>query len=862
MSADRPQRSIELNKLTVNRQGGAPVANAMNQKPDVPTTLAACRDLAAELLSKSLSNMLDKIEESLFELADKALDRDSQNLYLQARGESQTKRAEIEQEFRRRFVEGFERAVHPEPEQESHSDDLDEMELSLVAHDDYEEDMAVTNIASKLRNKLGDDLNALNQRMGHLLARPGAEGDQNPMGPQAIVEAFRSACQKIESDLNVRLLVLKQFEQVASENVPDVYQNLNRFLIERNILPILPKSGYRRGGAAKRRAPPAPGQEQPGAGQVGGGDEGGGHDAGGYGAQMGYGTGGFAPSGVGGTAGGVDLPAYAVDNQQELLATLQQLLALNQTVQALPSTPPAPGVRYEPNMAVPPVNLPISAYTSVGQSFLDALNRLQQGRVEGALTDVGELDPRALLNGSSNVLRQIKTTSLAESLGHVDAMTIDIVAMLFDYIFDDSNIPGPMKALIGRLQIPVLKVAMLDSRFFARKNHPTRRLLDSLAQAALGWNEADGLDDRLYKKLAELVEGIVDGFDENIEIFTTALTDLEAFMAEEEERADSRAEEAAAQLIAAERAEMAAARAQQLVTQRVDAHADTPELIKTFLLQQWQAVLAHEAECFEEDKAPLQDAIQAMDDLIWSVTPKIGVEERLRLVNMLPKLLKRLETGTERAGLDRALRESFFAELVNCHAAAIKSGIRLAAEQAAAAAQAAATPTAAASKPAVAPLPVNNAAHAAPVPAVPAQAAAPAATAPAAPAGSSSGLDDLPSLDMSSIGSVFEVTDMNWDAGLEKYRDYDDVVANQLKRGAWVDFTQADGSATRMKLAWVSPMKSRYLFTNRQGQNSMEFNLIDLIELFKNGKAQLIESGPSVERAVSDMIDMLQPAAA
>jgi len=57
-------------------------------------------------------------------------------------------------------------------------------------------------------------------------------------------------------------------------------------------------------------------------------------------------------------------------------------------------------------------------------------------------------------------------------MGHVDAMTLDIVAMLFDYILDDRNIPDAMKALIGRLQIPVLKVAMLDKTFFSQKNAP------------------------------------------------------------------------------------------------------------------------------------------------------------------------------------------------------------------------------------------------------------------------------------------------------------------------------------------------------------------------------------------------------
>lgn len=39
--------------------------------------------------------------------------------------------------------------------------------------------------------------------------------------------------------------------------------------------------------------------------------------------------------------------------------------------------------------------------------------------------------------------------------------------MLFDFIFEDTHIPVAIKALISRLQIPVLKVVMLDPGFFA-----------------------------------------------------------------------------------------------------------------------------------------------------------------------------------------------------------------------------------------------------------------------------------------------------------------------------------------------------------------------------------------------------------
>ncbi|MRB37242.1 DUF1631 family protein, partial [Bacillus thuringiensis] len=61
----------------------------------------------------------------------------------------------------------------------------------------------------------------------------------------------------------------------------------------------------------------------------------------------------------------------------------------------------------------------------------------------------------------ANVLRDFRTSDLGRHLGQFDAITVDIVAMLFDLIFDDANIADPIKALVGRLQIPLVKVAML-----------------------------------------------------------------------------------------------------------------------------------------------------------------------------------------------------------------------------------------------------------------------------------------------------------------------------------------------------------------------------------------------------------------
>lgn len=822
-------------------------------KPESLAMLSTCRDLAADLLSKSLTAMLDKIEESLFNLADGATERDMQNLYMQARGEAQAKRTAIEVEFRRQFVDGFNRTMRGERKEKGGFDqlDLESVELSLIGPQEQEEDLTATNIATQLKNACGDELLALNQRIGSLMSLPGVDSPENPMSPQAIVEAFRAACKQIESDLNVRLLVLKQFEQIAGDNVSNVYQDMNQFLIKRNILPTLPKAGVvrRRAGSAGGKSPGGRqasfgSAEQAGAAYA--------QQAGQFGGEPGMAE--------------PELPSYAVGNEQELLATLQQLLALNQVMQSHPAMAPgamagagqgaAPNQQAAPNVA----SMHLGAFNgNLGQSFLDALNLLQQGSPAQALTDLGDLDLGALINGSGNVLHQIKTTSLANSLGHLDAMTIDIVAMLFDYIFDDKNIPAPMKALIGRLQIPVLKVAMLDNKFFARKNHPTRKLLDTLSVAALGWQEADGLDDRLYRKIAGLVDQIVVGFDENIGIFEATLTELEAFLSEEDSQALVVSQGNAESLAAAEQRELAAAMASQVISERL-ALPDLPDIIRTFLVEQWQPVLVHVALKTEHADEAWRNAVQAIDDLIWSVTPKVGVEERLRLVNLLPRLLKQLEVGTQDAGVERLRREAFFAELVQAHAHAIKSGLKHTPPPTPVAptpvpagpgAGAASSASLSAAIPAPLPAPVAEVKH-----------ILPSVVMSAPAAGSQHLLGDLPPMEMEQGLASFEVNNLAWDAGLDKYSGYDDVVGNQLKKGAWVEFKQKDGQTSRAKLAWVSPRKSRYLFTNRQGQNGLEYTLAELVALFKRGEASLIEGGPLVERAVSDMIDMLQPAKA
>jgi len=71
--------------------------------------LKDCRELALTRIVASLSGTLDRIEDDLFEMAEKSRDRDEQNVLLDARAKARENRPVIEATFRSHFVEFFNR---------------------------------------------------------------------------------------------------------------------------------------------------------------------------------------------------------------------------------------------------------------------------------------------------------------------------------------------------------------------------------------------------------------------------------------------------------------------------------------------------------------------------------------------------------------------------------------------------------------------------------------------------------------------------------------------------------------------------------------------------------------------------------
>jgi Protein of unknown function (DUF1631) len=254
------------------------------------------------------------------------------------------------------------------------------------------------------------------------------------------------------------------------------------------------------------------------------------------------------------------------------------------------------------------------------------------------------------------------------------------------------------------------------------------------------------------------------------------------------------------------------------IEKRLEAHT-VPNFLGAFLREKWIGTLVQMQLQGGEESEAWGSALATLDDLVWSVQPKRTTEERKKLVATLPNLLKRLHGGLQNVGWQADEREQFMSNLVEAHAAAVKPSLASVPMPTTAVAEAAA----AAAEEARAKGDVETAAKALAL----ADAMAPALPPPPEPT-------------------------------VEVVQDHFSELAATLERGMWIEFEGDDGQLAFAKLAWVSPLRGTYLFTNRQGQKAVSLTADELAERFRNDRARLVEAEPLVDRAFVSMMASLE----
>jgi len=509
---------------------GSAVAEQTYGHDTVDTVIKQVRDKSAHHAVEILHDFFDQAKNRLFDAAGQSSSNVQQSAYFGAMNELRKGKEGLSEAFLERLNEQFDILTTPGYRNKFQQEAEGQGGLSLVESDELDKWLAVRAMASKLEERLGETLEALEMRFEEVGANP-VNLESNPAGPFVLSSIFREMLNRIVLEEVPRKLLFSVMEDVLAVRLKKLYDELNETMISHGILPTIRKKMevVKKPGAHGAPHHPHPPSEMEGesASAEGGADYG--YDTGSYAPQ------GYAPSGAASSQSSAGAPPPQGRYAQPAAAAPQagpapsaggvpqggsapqQSTAGGQTPQPAggaqtapqpnpvnytrPSNAPAAGgartassagaagagpasshavqelmrmqqpVAEGESAAAPP---PGGYYTS-GQ-VMQALGHLDQAMSHLDRTDMDAMDH---VNYLSRSLVEA-TGEEGKALSEQDQETVTYVGGMFSSIHQDNLLAEQAKPWFNRLEVPLLKAGILDPSLLEDESHPARELLNRL----------------------------------------------------------------------------------------------------------------------------------------------------------------------------------------------------------------------------------------------------------------------------------------------------------------------------------------------------------------------------------------------
>lgn len=686
--------------------------------------------------------------------------------------------------------------------------------LSLVQEDELDAMVAVEGMVANARNLHLPSFISFNTRLNALFTEVRINESTNPLDPQQIGTAFSSVTSKLGLNSDQSIQVYRAFNEKVLKNIDKVLREANQILIDHGVIPDL------RMESPKAKQPPARSQAR--------------------GSEF-------------NTFGTVEEEEYEPNaDNPELFSMMQNLLHKETPAASGAGTPPPAG--SAPAGMVPAGMVPAGQPGVPGvppQQYAVPVSMLPEGSQSGAVMQAfqpapGEqvqmVDQNQLMDILSNIQKvleertverasipanidDVEKVDISLSLGEmlkenqeegvisaVDQQSSDIinlVTLLYEAIWQDESVPIPIKELIGRTQITIIKVALSDQTFFNNEAHPARRLLNEFAEAGIGWTEVENLgDDPLYKEIEQSVAKIQTAYDGDVAFFEKLHKEFRAFRAKEA----AKTRQLEQRILKNKESEERLNDINELVSQKIeerilgrDLHPFVVELLETHFHKFMVMLVLKEG----PGSNAWKQSINTIDVLLWSVQPHEQEGDRNRLSTVNPRLLNNLRKALRITQLDAATVDSLISQLKDVQEETF-GGI---------------------------------------------------AEADSASTDDTTGEPASDKSDQSSDNSQ----DNNNAADPVEFKE-DEIgedhpalaQVDSLAVGMWVEFSDAEEQNVRCKLAAKINAIDKYIFVNRQGVKVVEKTRMGLARELKDGTVRIISDGALFSRALESVIGNLR----
>ena len=252
-----------------------------------------------------------------------------------------------------------------------------------------------------------------------------------------------------------------------------------------------------------------------------------------------------------------------------------------------------------------------------------------------------------------------------------EKMTIDIVAMLFEFILKDHQVPAEVRAQLGRLQFSVLKMALMDSALLTKKSHPARLLVNRIGSISVGLQQIDPTGERISAEICRIVEELLANDSENPELFSKMLDQLDSFIARELLASNNKVEQAVKVVVHAEQRSHRLNHESARLEKMLEGIIITPYL-RRFLIDTWSHVIER------VERNPTADSTRfrlLVTNLLWSILPKVNRDDRSMLLQVIPVIVPVLREGMGLVAWLPEHQQELLNWLVDAHTTVMRTAI-------------------------------------------------------------------------------------------------------------------------------------------------------------------------------------------
>lgn len=533
--------------------------------------IQSSKDAIEDSLTKTLSDIFDDADDLLFNTAENASTPSEQNEYFDIMRLLRIER----QTILKSFIKKVQNRITAKAKDKN--DDLMADELSLVSQDEMEEMVAISSITNRSDNIHGEAISHLQARIEHLTLKTKHVFDKDALLPKNICDDFLSSTSHIELNTNSKLIFLKVFGKHIDEALQSIYETINYRFIEADILPSIRIS-------APKQSP--------------------------------------SKSSV----------SHVNDNFYSLSSTEYNTPDYSQAANGNPQDIQQVIQNYIRQ------NIPDNAITQINdQNFyerthvVDALSNLQAKFTQTTQPINFDLIKRALLNNINSGSGGLIT----KQVNQVDEKTIEIIELLFDEILQDANLTSAVKTLILRLQIPVIKVSMLDQNFFNNPNHPARNFLNILSHIGIGITDDN---DELLSGIEVIVDTLLNDYEQDSISFQKALDALNRISNKEFDNCKKIEQHTQKSILREHARKIVLSELQLLARNKKISKSNEPLVLKL-----WPTHMYHQYINYGKDSDQWNESVSTLKLIINSLQLPTTQKELQQLVNRQDDILQLIE---------------------------------------------------------------------------------------------------------------------------------------------------------------------------------------------------------------------------